>query len=79
MHHECIRARHSSGALYRWEFERHGKVMRIDVSGYLTLDEPDMMAQSSRAGLHRSEARIDVSFTLSSLPCSFRLSWSFLV
>jgi hypothetical protein len=31
--HECIRARHSSGALYRWEFERHGEAMTIDVRG----------------------------------------------
>src|SRR5882724_2109880 len=30
---------------------RHGKAMRIDVPGSLTLDEPDMMAQASRAGL----------------------------
>src|SRR5258705_10993092 len=51
MDHECIRARYSSGALYRWEFERHGEAMRIDVPGSLTLDEPDMMAQASRAGL----------------------------
>ncbi len=36
--HECIRARYSSGALYRWEFERHGEAMRIDVPGSLTLD-----------------------------------------
>src|ERR1700722_11252459 len=41
MDHECIRARYSSGALYRWEFERHGEAMRIDVPGSLTLDEPD--------------------------------------
>src|SRR4030088_1133858 len=40
-----------SGALYRWEFERHGEGMRIDVPGSLTLDKPDMMAQASRAGL----------------------------
>jgi DNA-binding transcriptional LysR family regulator len=51
MDHECIRARHSSGALYRWEFERHGEALRMDVLGSLTLDEPDMMAQASRAGL----------------------------
>jgi hypothetical protein len=51
LEHECIRARHSSGALYRWEFERHGEAMRIDVRGSLTLDEPDMMAQSSSAGI----------------------------
>jgi DNA-binding transcriptional LysR family regulator len=51
MDHECIRARHASGALYRWEFERNGEATRIDVPGSLTLDEPDMMAQSSRAGV----------------------------
>lgn len=51
MDHECIRARYSSGALYRWEFERHGEAMRIDVPGSLTLDEPDMIAQAGRAGI----------------------------
>jgi DNA-binding transcriptional LysR family regulator len=57
MDHECIRARYSSGALYRWEFERRGEAMRIDVPGSLTLDEPDMMAQASRAGPLSSAAR----------------------
>jgi DNA-binding transcriptional LysR family regulator len=51
MDHECVRARYSSGALYRWEFERHGEAIRIDVPGSLTLDDPDMMVQASRAGL----------------------------
>src|SRR3984957_6020209 len=51
MDHECIRARHASGALYRWKFERHGDETRIDVPGSLTLDEPDLMAQASRAGV----------------------------
>ncbi len=32
MAHECIRTRYPSGALYRWEFERRGEAMRIDVS-----------------------------------------------
>jgi DNA-binding transcriptional LysR family regulator len=51
MDHECIRVRHSNGALYRWEFERHGEAMTMDVPGSLTLDEADMIAQASRAGL----------------------------
>ena len=51
MDHECIRTRYPSGALYRWEFERRGEAMRIDVPGSLTLDEPDMIAQASRAGI----------------------------
>jgi DNA-binding transcriptional LysR family regulator len=29
----------------------HGEAMRIDVPGSLTLDEPDMMAQASSAGV----------------------------
>ena len=51
MNHECIRTRFPSGALYRWEFERRGEAMRIDVPGSLTLDEPDTIAQASRAGI----------------------------
>ena len=51
MDHECIRTRYPSGALYRWEFERRGEAMRIDVPGSLTLDEPDLIAQASRAGI----------------------------
>jgi DNA-binding transcriptional LysR family regulator len=51
MDHECIRTRYPSGTLYRWEFERRGEAMRIDVPGSLTLDAPDMIAQASRAGI----------------------------
>jgi hypothetical protein len=29
----------------------HVEAMRIDVPGSLTLDDPDMMAQASRAGI----------------------------
>jgi DNA-binding transcriptional LysR family regulator len=46
-----IQAKPPSGALYRWEFERRGKALRIDVPGSLTLDEPDMIAQASRVGI----------------------------
>jgi len=51
MNHECVRTRYPSGALYRWEFERRGKTMRINVPGSLTLDEPNMIAQASKAGI----------------------------
>jgi DNA-binding transcriptional LysR family regulator len=51
MDHECIRTRYPSGALYRWEFERNGEPMRIDVPGSLTLDEPEIIAQASRASI----------------------------
>ena len=49
--HRCIRVRLPSGAVYQWEFERHGEAVRIDTKGALTLDEPGLMSQAVRAGL----------------------------
>lgn len=51
LRHECIRARMASGAIYRWEFERHGEVMEIDVPGALRLDETTLMLEAVRAGV----------------------------
>jgi DNA-binding transcriptional LysR family regulator len=49
--HRCIRARMPSGAIYSWEFERHGEAVRIDATGSLMVDEPGLMLQAARAGL----------------------------
>lgn len=49
--HSCIRTRMPSGAIYQWEFERHGEAVRIDGKGALTLDEPGLMLAAARAGL----------------------------
>ncbi|MGY2373956.1 LysR substrate-binding domain-containing protein [Pseudomonas sp. SDO524_S393] len=49
--HECIRSRMPSGAIYRWEFERHGEAISVDVQGSLTLDNSTLMAQAARAGM----------------------------
>lgn len=49
--HQCIRSRMPSGAIYRWEFERHGESLAVDVQGALTLDNPTLMLQAARAGL----------------------------
>jgi DNA-binding transcriptional LysR family regulator len=49
--HRCIRTRMPSGAIYQWEFERHGEAVRIDGKGALTLDEPGLMLAAARAGL----------------------------
>ncbi|SMF86946.1 transcriptional regulator, LysR family [Azospirillum oryzae] len=49
--HRCIRSRLPSGALYRWEFERHGETVTIDGSGPLILDNPDLMLEAVRAGM----------------------------
>ena len=49
--HRCIRTRLPSGAIWQWEFERHGETVRIDGKGALTLDEPGLMLAAARAGL----------------------------
>lgn len=64
--HDCIRMRLPSGGIYRWEFERAGETIAIDVSGRLTLDDPDLMRQAALAGFglaYLSEwlARADVT------------------
>lgn len=37
MQHRCIRRRFSSGRIYRWELEKHGKPLVVDVGGPLIL------------------------------------------
>jgi DNA-binding transcriptional LysR family regulator len=49
--HQCIRVRMPSGAIYHWEFERHGETVRIDAKGSLLVDGPGLMQQAARAGL----------------------------
>jgi len=39
------------GTLTAGSLKRHGDEKTIDVPGSLTLDEPDLMAQASRAGM----------------------------
>jgi DNA-binding transcriptional LysR family regulator len=49
--HACIRFRLPSGKLYRWEFERHGQQIAVDVPGALTLDHVELMIEAATAGL----------------------------
>lgn len=49
--HSCIRFRLTSGKIYRWEFEKHGQALNVDVPGTLTLDHMDLMADAAAAGL----------------------------
>lgn len=49
--HACIRARYTGGAVYRWDLERRGKKIAVDVTGPLTLDSSDAMLDAARAGL----------------------------
>jgi DNA-binding transcriptional LysR family regulator len=48
--HECIRHRMPSGKLYRWEFQRRGQDMVIEVPGKLTLDHLDLMLAAAVDG-----------------------------
>lgn len=49
--HECIRLRLSHGGIYRWELERRGESLAVDVHGSLILDEMRMIAQAARGGI----------------------------
>jgi DNA-binding transcriptional LysR family regulator len=48
--HRCIRARMASGGIFRWEFEKRGESVVLDVPGVLTLDETDLMLRAALAG-----------------------------
>ncbi|MDB5448804.1 MAG: putative transcriptional regulator LysR [Phenylobacterium sp.] len=50
LQHQCIRARMASGQIYRWEFERRGETVEVDVQGALTLDETNLMLEAVWAG-----------------------------
>jgi len=47
----CIRFRLPSGKPYRWEFEKHGQEIAIDVPGALTLDNMELMAEAAAGGM----------------------------
>jgi DNA-binding transcriptional LysR family regulator len=49
--HACIRHRLPGGRLYRWEFERHGQELSVDVPGRLTLGGNELMAEAAADGL----------------------------
>ena len=42
MRHECLRIRLPNGAIYPWYFEQAGEVLRLDVEGRFTVDEPSV-------------------------------------
>ena len=48
--HPCIRQRFPGGALYRWEFERGGMELKIEVDGPLTLTDWDLAMDAALAG-----------------------------
>ena len=51
LRHDCIRRRMPGGKLYRWEFERRGEEMALDVPGRLILDNDSLMVEAAVEGL----------------------------
>ncbi len=49
--HRCIRRRFSTGLIYRWELEREGKSLIVDVSGPLILSNQAMMRRAALDGI----------------------------
>ncbi|WLH38328.1 LysR substrate-binding domain-containing protein [Pseudomonas sp. FP2196] len=51
LNHHCLRIRLPNGAIYPWHFERDGEVIRLDVRGQLTLDEPGLVKAVVQEGV----------------------------
>lgn len=49
--HRCIRVRLPNGALFRWQFEKAGRMASIDVTGPITLDEVTLARTAVLSGL----------------------------
>lgn len=48
--HVCVRYRLPGGSLYRWEFERHGEALSVEVDGPLTLTSDRLILRAALAG-----------------------------
>ena len=49
--HRCINLRGGSAGPYRWEFEKDGVSLAVDVSGPLIVDDADLMVRAAIDGL----------------------------
>jgi DNA-binding transcriptional LysR family regulator len=66
LQHDCIRVRLPNGALFRWQFEKQGEPLQIDVPGRLTLDEASLariaVLQATGIGFFmESDVRADIA------------------
>lgn len=50
MQHRCIRRRFSSGLIYRWELEKDGKPLVVDVQGPLVLSDQSLIRAAAIDG-----------------------------
>ncbi len=53
MRHACLRIRLPNGALHRWQFQKDGEPLQVDVNGPITLDEASLarMAALDHVGI----------------------------
>jgi len=51
LHHRCIRSVLPGGGTYRWEFERGGEALALDVPGNLTLDNQLLLFKAAIEGM----------------------------
>ena len=49
--HRCINLRGGTAGPYRWEFEKDGETLVVDVTGPLILDDADLMIRAAMDGL----------------------------
>jgi DNA-binding transcriptional LysR family regulator len=49
--HACLRVRLPNGGLYRWQFEKGGQPLQIDVHGPITLDEASLARMAALEGV----------------------------
>lgn len=49
--HRCINLRGGSARPYRWEFEKDGEALVVDVSGPLIVDDAELMVRAAIGGL----------------------------
>jgi DNA-binding transcriptional LysR family regulator len=49
--HRCIRTRTPNGRSCKWEFERHGQAVAVDVPGSLILNRSELMTEAAIRGL----------------------------
>ena len=50
-HHDCIRNRLPNGAIFGWDFEKHGKVLHPAVEGRLIVNDIELSIRAVRDGL----------------------------
>jgi DNA-binding transcriptional LysR family regulator len=48
--HACVRYRLPRGSIYRWEFEKRGQILSVDITGPLTLDSDRLVLRAALEG-----------------------------